>query len=188
MYDALRSNSNIWEHTLFVITYDEHGGLFDHVVPKIAERYKAPLVNSSETISSSPTRERDSNTSRYEDVFLGLRVPTFLISPYVKRGSVVKTKLDHTSILKSIIVRFCNEKKPFISDRVRYANSFGEAITSELRNIENRSPILPELPNMRRLRSSVLADNFKPMTKESLSDKKADFHEFMSFLRRVVKK
>ena len=37
VYDALRSNPRVWEKTLLLITYDEHGGLYDHVVPPIAD-------------------------------------------------------------------------------------------------------------------------------------------------------
>jgi phospholipase C len=126
IYDALRSNADVWNHTLFVITYDEHGGFFDHVVPPVVETYRNPLVIGE---SGSPR----SNGADHTDVFMGLRVPAFLVSPYVKKGSIVKTKLDHTSILKSILARFCGKKKPYISQRVKYANSLERAITSEFR-------------------------------------------------------
>jgi phospholipase C len=124
------------------------------------------------------------------DVPFGLRVPTFLISPYVEAGSVFKQKLDHTSIIKSILLRFCNQTRPFISDRVEYANSFGGALRSEPKTKVTNSPALPTLPDMRsstRNKNLTLNSKFEPMTKAKLHGEDADFHEFMSFLRRTVK-
>lgn len=185
VYDALKKGNNeIWKHTLFVITYDEHGGLFDHVAPKIVESYKKTTGTS---VSASSATRLTRSISDQEDVILGLRVPTFLISPYVKKGSVIKTRLDHTSILKSILVRFCNEKRPFLSDRVKYANHFGPALTDEYRTVATQSPILASFSNVRRPTSLVKVDKFLPTTKEKLSNDDADFHEFMSFLSRTVK-
>ena len=37
VYDTLRSNEALWRKTMLIITYDEHGGFYDHVVPPIAE-------------------------------------------------------------------------------------------------------------------------------------------------------
>jgi phospholipase C len=183
VYDALRSNPEVWNHTLFVITYDEHGGFFDHVVPPVVETYRNPLVIGE---SGSPR----SNGADHTDVFMGLRVPAFLVSPYVKKGSIVKTKLDHTSILKSILARFCGKKKPYISQRVKYANSLERAITSEFREIKSEPDPLPPLSDNRstaRQRASALNNNFDIMTKQKISGENADFHELMSFLGRTVK-
>jgi hypothetical protein len=43
IYRALISNQRAWERTLFVITYDEHGGLYDHVPPPMRPQDKAPF-------------------------------------------------------------------------------------------------------------------------------------------------
>src|SRR5436190_11430331 len=67
---ALR-DSSAWDTSAYVITYDEHGGYFGHVRP--------PQV----------------------DAFgLGIRVPTWVISPYAKPGHVEGTTYDHVSTLK----------------------------------------------------------------------------------------
>ena len=42
VYEALRSNPALWEKTLLIITYDEHGGLYDHVVPAVADVFQTP--------------------------------------------------------------------------------------------------------------------------------------------------
>jgi len=78
--DAL-THSDSWEKTALVITYDENGGFFDHVVPPAAFG------------------------TNQVDTPLGFRVPTLVISPYTP-GGICKTDFDHTSIMKSIAMRW----------------------------------------------------------------------------------
>lgn len=80
VYNAIRSNPELWDSTLLVVVYDEHGGFYDHVEPPAA----VP-----------PDDHREEWTF---DRF-GVRVPAILISPHVARG-VEKTQFDHTSLLK----------------------------------------------------------------------------------------
>jgi phospholipase C len=74
VYEALRA-SPAWNKTLFVLTYDEHGGFYDHVPTPL----NVPPPGDGET--------------SYPDEFafdrLGLRIPTLLISPWLRRGKVV---------------------------------------------------------------------------------------------------
>lgn len=72
MVTALR-NSPLWKRSAYIITYDEHGGYFDHVRPPQLDAYG-----------------------------LGMRVPTWVISPYAKRGHLEPTVYEHSSILKFI--------------------------------------------------------------------------------------
>lgn len=80
VYNALRGNEALWKSTLLVVTYDEHGGFFDHVPPPA-------------------TIAPDGNTAEYSFARLGVRVPTILVSPWLARG-VCKTQFDHTSLLR----------------------------------------------------------------------------------------
>jgi phospholipase C len=82
IYTAL-ATSPLWSKTLFVITYDEHGGFFDHVAP--------------------PKTADDRAAEGFDQ--LGFRVPTVVVGPYVKQG-VVSTQYDHTSVLKHIETMF----------------------------------------------------------------------------------
>jgi len=88
-YDALRNGAG-WKQTLFIITYDEHGGIYDHVPPPPAV---SPDVHSQEGFAF----------DRY-----GVRVPAVLVSPWIPAGSVVrpsndsKYPFDHTSILSTL--------------------------------------------------------------------------------------
>jgi phospholipase C len=89
VYNALLSNPEIWSRTLLVITYDEHGGFFDHVSP--------------------PERPERAPGGDPRFCRFGVRVPAIVVSPWVRRGTVWSGELEHTSILQSILRRFCAE-------------------------------------------------------------------------------
>jgi phospholipase C len=69
---ALRESS-AWAKSAYLITYDEHGGYFDHVAPPVLDAFGS-----------------------------GLRVPTWVISPHAKRSHLEPTLYDHASTLKFI--------------------------------------------------------------------------------------
>jgi phospholipase C len=84
IYCAITKSKAIFDRSVTIITYDEHGGFFDHVSPpKVHTRAPA-----------------GSNYSAFET--LGVRVPAVIISPFVKPGTVHDGVHDHTSILKFI--------------------------------------------------------------------------------------
>lgn len=83
VYNAVRSNAELWESTLLVVAYDEHGGFYDHVSPPAAI-------------------PPDNHKEEYTFDRLGVRVPALLISPWLGKG-VEKTVFDHTSLLKFLI-------------------------------------------------------------------------------------
>ncbi len=87
IYKALTMNPTVWEKSLFIITYDEHGGFYDREPPP-----KGPQF-----------RVKESNTE-YDFKFdlLGPRVPAVLVSPYIAQGTIDDSLYDHTSIIKTI--------------------------------------------------------------------------------------
>lgn len=93
VYYALRNGPG-WRQTLLVITYDEHGGCYDHIAP--------------------PTNAVPPDATPGEDGFdfkrFGVRVPAVLVSPLIAKGTVFRvpgpTPLDHTSILKTVETRW----------------------------------------------------------------------------------
>ena len=87
IYQAITMRPDIWSRCLMIITYDEHGGFFDHVDP--------PAIS-----TASPSSAYRPFTT------LGVRVPAFVVSPYVTEGGVYNGNLDHTSVLKLIAERF----------------------------------------------------------------------------------
>ena len=111
VYTAIRSNDELWESSLLVIFYDEHGGFYDHVIPPGAV---AP----------------DTNTKDFAFNTLGVRVPAILVSPWVE-ARVEKTVFDHTSFLKYVLDKW---QLPPLTERVSVANSIGVALRSSKRD------------------------------------------------------
>jgi len=114
VYEALRTGPG-WPGTLLVITYDEHGGCYDHVPPPWGA---VPPDND--------TGEFGFNFDRF-----GIRVPAVLVSPLIAAGTVYRvpaggTPLDHTSILKTVEERW---NLPALTARDKAAPSFGDVLT-----------------------------------------------------------
>jgi phospholipase C len=111
IYHAL-SAADTWAKTLLIIAYDEHGGFYDHVAPPSA-------------IDEDPRFQR-----------LGVRVPALLVSPLVARQSTSTGLLgrdfhfDHTSIIKTILTRFCatDGQIPQLSARTAAAEHLGHLL------------------------------------------------------------
>jgi phospholipase C len=76
IYEALRASPQ-WNETLFIITYDEHGGFYDHVPPP---QNGIPAPEDGEV--SYP--DKDFKFDR-----LGVRIPTLLISPWIQKGMIL---------------------------------------------------------------------------------------------------
>jgi phospholipase C len=94
VYYALRSGP-AWATTLLVITYDEHGGCFDHVPPP----------------SGAVPPDASASPSGFDFARFGVRVPAVLVSPLIEAGTVFRVPsgtmpLDHTSILRTVENRF----------------------------------------------------------------------------------
>ncbi len=79
---ALAANPAVWNSTVFIITYDENGGFFDHVPPPVP-----PPGTTNEFVNGSP-------------LGLGIRVPMLIISPWTRGGRVCSQVFDHTSIIR----------------------------------------------------------------------------------------
>jgi phospholipase C len=88
IYEALTANPARWAKTVMIVTYDEHGGFFDHAPPL--------------PIPTDPPPGK--NYRRFETT--GARVPGLIVSPLVAPASAYKETLDHTSILQFLAEMF----------------------------------------------------------------------------------
>jgi len=88
-YEAIR-NSPLWESSLFIITWDEHGGFFDHVAPPRA--------------TPPGDKAQFSGANRYGFAFdqYGPRVPAVVISPLIPRNTIDHRVYDHSSLLATV--------------------------------------------------------------------------------------
>ncbi len=90
VYTALR-NGPAWGATLLVVTYDEHGGCYDHVPPP----------------AGATPPDQSAGEFGFDFTRFGVRVPTVLVSPLIPAGTVFRVPegampLDHTSLLKTV--------------------------------------------------------------------------------------
>jgi phospholipase C len=99
IYHAIFTSPRLWDNTLLVITFDEHGGCHDHVSPP--GDYGGQQVDPAK-IATPP----DLNGYTAWDGFgfdrLGLRVPMIMVSPYINKNTIINTPLSHTSFLKTV--------------------------------------------------------------------------------------
>jgi hypothetical protein len=132
--------SPAWGKTLVVITYDEHGGFYDHVPP--------------------PAAKDDTPALRK----LGPRVPALVVSPWVGKRQVVKTVFDHTSIIKTILLRFARKGGtiPDMGKRVSNAQHLGVLLAGN-------KPRPAETPELYRSLAAKIDANRKDSTHEHLT-------------------
>jgi phospholipase C len=88
VYNAIRLNPAIWETTALLITYDEHGGIYDHVPPPFCMP---------DQFFAQPDKTGTGAPFFFDR--LGVRVPAILVSPWVPKGTVVGGRtFEHASI------------------------------------------------------------------------------------------
>ena len=94
VYSAIKRNPALWASTALLVLYDEHGGIFDHVVPPncVPDKFTATA--------------NDTGTGmEFKFDRLGVRVPAVLISPWIPKNTVVDRVFDHASI-PATVTRF----------------------------------------------------------------------------------
>jgi phospholipase C len=96
LLDALTSNPGIYNSTVFILTYDENGGFYDHVPPPIP-----PRGTRDEFVNGLP-------------IGLGVRLPVILVSPWTRGGYVCPQTFDHTSVLQ-FLEKWTGVQEPNIS-------------------------------------------------------------------------
>src|ERR1700732_5263921 len=136
---ALSANPALWAKTVLLVTYDENGGVFDHVshVPTHTgtpgEYVTAPAVPDP-TVAGSPAITGP--------IGLGVRVPTLIISPFSLRGFVSSDLFDHTSVLRFLETRFGAE----VPNLSAWRRATVGDLTSAL-NLKAPDQSIPNLPS-----------------------------------------
>ncbi|KAL9415798.1 hypothetical protein AB3S75_039067 [Citrus x aurantiifolia] len=117
VYETLRSSPQ-WNEMAFLITYDEHGGFFDHVPTPVSH-----VPSPDGVIGPDPFFFRFDR--------LGVRVPTLLISPWIDKGTVIHgpngptphSEFEHSSI-PATVKKLFNLKSNFLTKRDAWAGTF----------------------------------------------------------------
>ncbi|KAG6808773.1 hypothetical protein H0H92_002959 [Tricholoma furcatifolium] len=128
--DAI-GKSPLWRKTLFILTYDEHGGYYDHVPPppSLLPDEVPPSVLPGELLYDGFER-------------LGFRVPSIIVSPYAKAGKYVSSVVyDHTSVLATLQRKW---NLPSFTYRDANANDLLDFL--DLEALANGKPTFPKMP------------------------------------------
>ena len=130
VYKAIRDNPNLWKNTLLLVTYDEHGGIFDHVPPPACtpDGFEA-------------SREATETGVPFKFDRLGVRVPAIAVSPWIPKGTVVpgledKTNgriFEHASIPNTVMQAFQVDDDNR-SPREKVANTFLDLLSDTMRS------------------------------------------------------
>jgi len=101
VYNAIKGNAALWASTALLIVYDEHGGIFDHVIP--------PLCTPDQFTATA----NDTGTGQpFAFDRLGVRVPAILVSPWIPKGTIVSRVFDHASIPATVTKFFLGDYSP----------------------------------------------------------------------------
>ncbi len=118
LLDILTHNPAVWKKTIFILTYDENDGYFDHVPPFAAPDPRRPetgrvskgidaaaeyVMRDDELTRKRPWEARDNS------IGLGYRVPLIIASPWTRGGFVCSQVFDHTSPLQ-FLEKFLTKK------------------------------------------------------------------------------
>ncbi len=114
VYNALLGNKELWNSTLFVILYDEHGGFYDHVDPSEAP-YKTKAI---------PPDAHKTPPSNFGFDLFGPRIAAVMVSPWLDSG-VLHGIYDHTSLLKYLTKKW---GLGVLGNRVAAANNFADEL------------------------------------------------------------
>ncbi|KAI3414643.1 uncharacterized protein J3R85_016059 [Psidium guajava] len=153
VYETLRASPQ-WNQTLLVITYDEHGGFFDHV-PTPVRGVPSP----DGIVGPEPFNFRFDR--------LGVRVPTIAVSPWIEKGTVVHgpkgspfptSEYEHSSI-PATVKKLFNLSAPFLTKRDAWAGTFEGIVQTRT---QPRTDCPEKLPTPVKIREGEAKEDAKP--------------------------
>jgi phospholipase C len=164
--DILTKNPEVWKKTIFILTYDENDGYFDHVPPFTAPHpdnketgFASKNIHTGVDYVSSPDQQSRKIFARENSIGLGYRVPMVIASPWSRGGWVNSEIFDHTSTIQFL--------EKFLS------NKFGKKIHE------------PNISEWRRTVCGDLTSAFRPYNNEKL--KKPEFLDRDEFIESIHK-
>jgi phospholipase C len=123
VYQAIKNNPALWASTALLITYDEHGGIYDHVGPPACPP---------DGFVAQPASTETGMPFMFDR--LGVRVPAILVSPWIAAGTVVPRVgaggrvFEHASI-PATVTDFFIGKYDERSPREKAADTFLDLLT-----------------------------------------------------------
>lgn len=168
-YAALNSDPGRWSRTVLIVTYDEHGGFYDHVHP-------LPIPTS-----------RPPNARWEGEAFrtTGVRIPGIIASPLVRPG-IFDQPLDHTSILQFIASIFGQDNETY-SEEVEARRALG--ITNLADTLDGRGPRskVPKPPLVAPITTATLVPKAAPLLAVDQKKKSKNAKAFEAATKEVLR-
>jgi len=118
VYNAIRDNPALWASTALLVTYDEHGGIYDHVPPPSC---------TPDGFVAQPAATGTGQPFHFDR--LGVRVPAVLVSPWIPKGTVVDGRdFEHASI-PATVTSWLIPTYTMRSEREKVAETFLDLLT-----------------------------------------------------------
>jgi phospholipase C len=191
--EILLKNPEVWKKTIFVLTYDENDGYFDHVPPFVPPNpYREHSGKVSPGIDPKMdyvTKEQQTNPSASADrlreapLGLGYRVPMVIVSPWTRGGWVCSEVFDHTSSLQ-FLENFLKSKtgKPVHEPNItQWRRTICGDLSSAFRPYNgeaiDKPSFIRKAPFLEHINQGQFKDlpvNFKKLTAEEIAQINAD--------------
>ncbi|WP_285011371.1 phosphocholine-specific phospholipase C [Pedobacter faecalis] len=178
--DILTKNPEVWKKTIFVLTYDENDGYFDHIPPFVAPNPKDPSSGKvSDSLDIRTEYAAKGQTSRESPVGLGFRVPMVVVSPWSRGGYVNSEIFDHTSSIQ-FLEKFLRHKtgKAIREDNI---SSWRRSVCGDLSSVFRpyhgeavKAPEslerLPFIESIHKAQFARLPDGFKKLSQTEIAE------------------
>ncbi len=112
IYNTLLANKNVFEKSVLLITFDEHGGFYDHEPPPTCVSPDGQIA-----------------VGGFDFKQYGIRVPAIIVSPHAKKAHIDSEEYDHSSIIRSVFQIL--DIDAHLQDRDKIAKSFLQSLTDE---------------------------------------------------------
>ena len=187
--DILTQNPEVWKKTIFILTYDENDGYFDHVPPFVAPhshkdgtgKVSKGIDTRTEFVTVEQEHDRKGFPEEYNresSIGLGYRVPLVIASPWSKGGWVNSEVFDHTSTLQ-FLEDFLSKKtgKKVVESNISdWRRTVCGNLTSVFRPFNNDGIAKPEfikkdafLESIHKAQFKKLPTDYKLLTKEEIA-------------------
>ncbi|QNK62793.1 phospholipase C, phosphocholine-specific [Pedobacter sp. PAMC26386] len=178
--DILTKNPEVWKKTIFILTYDENDGYFDHVPPFVAPNPKDSATGIvSKELDITAEYVQKGQSERESPIGLGFRVPMVIVSPWSRGGYVNSQVFDHTSSIQ-FLEHFLSHKtgqKIHEDNLTSWRRSLCGDLTSVFRPYNGEKIPLPKpierkpfIEGIHKAQFAKLPDNFKKLNQQEIAE------------------
>jgi phospholipase C len=169
----LTENPDVWKKTIFILTYDENDGYFDHVPPFVAPHPRRPETGftsagvdaSLDYVELAEDAKLNLHGPRESPIGLGYRVPLLIASPWTRGGCVCSQVFDHTSVLQ-FLERFLTHKtgRPIQETNIStWRRTVCGDLTSAFQTAADERQQSPDFLSRDPLVQEIFSAQFKPL-------------------------